>query len=98
MAEPTSWLLVEAGWEVADGSGELIGEVIAVIGDQDADIFDGLRIEAEGGEERYVPAESVAEIAEGRVALAVDLAELSESPAEDEPGGVEISRDRDAEP
>ena len=91
MAEPTSWLIVEAGWEVADRSGATIGEVTAVIGDQEADIFDGLRLETGGGEELYAPAERVAEIVEGKVTLDAELSELSESPAPEEPGGEELS-------
>jgi hypothetical protein len=97
MADPTSWLAVEPGWEVTDRSGEVIGEVTEVIGDQDADIFDGLRFETEAGEERYAPAERVGEITDGRVSLDANLPELAESPADEEPGGVEVTRDREAE-
>ena len=97
MAEPTSWLMVEPGWGVAERSGEVVGEVTEVVGDQDADIFDGLRFETESGEERYAPAELVGEIEDGRVNLDAELSELPESPSEEEPGGVEVTRDRDAE-
>ena len=90
MAEPTSWYAIEAGWEVVDPAGGALGSVSAVVGDQDADIFDGLRYEAEG-EERYVPGDRVGEIVEGRVTV---------TPGADDavaPGGAEISRDREAE-
>ena len=97
MAEPTSWFTIQEGWEVADRAGVVIGEVLAVVGDEDADIFDGLRFETEGGDERFAPGERVAEIVEGRVTLDAELAELGESPSEEEPGGAEITRDRDAE-
>ena len=97
MAEPTSWFTIQEGWEVADRAGVVIGEVLAVVGDENADIFDGLRFETEGGDERFAPGERVAEIVEGRVTLDAEMAELGESPSEEEPGGAEITRDRDAE-
>ena len=93
MADPTSWYAIEAGWQVVDADGSPLGSVIAVVGDQDADIFDGLRLETPGGEELFARGEQVAEIVEGQVALDADENELDASP----PGGAEISRDRDAE-
>jgi hypothetical protein len=96
MAERTSWFAVEPGWDVADRTGTAIGEVVEVVGDQDADIFDGLRIETGDGEQRFAPADRVGDIVEGRVNLDAELSELGE-PADEAPGGVELSRDRDAE-
>jgi hypothetical protein len=93
MDEPTSWYAIAPGWQVVDRSGAALGDVIAVVGDEDADIFDGLRLETPGGEELFARGEQVAEIVEGRVALDADENELDASP----PGGAEISRDRDAE-
>ena len=95
MATPTSWYTIEQGWEVRDRSGAAVGEVTAVVGDEDADIFDGLRFES-GGKERFVEGARVGEIVEGRVSIEADLAEL-EAPGAPEPGG-EPSRDRDLEP
>ena len=97
MPEPTSWLTIEPGWDVQDRSGATIGEVTAVVGDLDKDIFDGLRLETGDGDERYVPGERVGEIVDGSVTLDAELSELAESPADDEPGGAELRRDRDAE-
>lgn len=88
MAEPVSWFLIESGWTVVDRSGIEIGEVTAVIGDEDMDIFDGLHVRA-GGEERYVPAVRVGPIEDGRVTIQATLEELEPTPAGDEPGGVE---------
>jgi hypothetical protein len=70
VTDPVSWLLVEPGWEVVDADGESVGKVHEVVGDPDRDIFDGLQV-ASGllGESRYVPAEEVGEITEGRVQL-----------------------------
>ena len=94
MTEPTSWLAIEPGWELSERSGAVIGEITEVVGDPDADIFDGLRFEQAGGGELYVPADRVGPIVEGRVQLAVEASEL---PAESGPGGAELSRDRESE-
>jgi hypothetical protein len=90
MADPTSWFTIESGWDVLDRSGAPIGEVTAVVGDEDADIFDGLRFETTDGEERFVIAERVAEIVEGQVSLDTDLAEL-EAAAGGEPTDEDVA-------
>jgi hypothetical protein len=64
MADPVSWLLIERGWEVVDANGKRVGKVDEVLGDTEADIWDGLTVSGE-----YVPAEDVAEIVEGRITL-----------------------------
>jgi Uncharacterized protein conserved in bacteria (DUF2171) len=96
MAEPVSWFLIEEGWPVVDASGAQVAEVSAVIGDEDMDIFDGLHVTT-GGTERYVPADAVGPIEDGRVTIQAQLDALEEAPASGEPGGVEVTRDRDAE-
>ena len=70
MSDPVSWFVIEAGWEVVGADGESIGKVHEVVGEPEADIFDGLQV-ASGvlGETRYVPAEEIGEITEGRVQL-----------------------------
>ena len=90
MADPVSWLLIEPGWRVEDSTGEEVGRVLEVVGDSNLDIFDGLAIAPSMlAKPRYVPAEQVGEIVEGRVALklahrAVDaLAEYDEPPVEE---------------
>ena len=72
MTEPVSWLVVEPGWTVEAGDGKEVGTVREVLGDTEADIFDGLAV-SHGvlKRARYVPAESVGEITEGRVGLTV---------------------------
>ena len=65
MADPVSWLLIERGWEVVDASGERVGRVKSVDGNENADIFSGLELDS-----GYVPAERVTEIVEGRITLA----------------------------
>ena len=70
MSDPVSWLLIEAGWEVVGADGESVGKVHEVVGDQERDIFDGLQVSSGlVGAPRYVPAEEVGEITEGRVQL-----------------------------
>ena len=64
MADPVSWLVIERGWEVVDPSGNRIGKVDEVLGEREADIWDGLTVSGE-----YVPAEDVAQIIEGRITL-----------------------------
>jgi hypothetical protein len=88
MAELVSWFLIEPGWSVLDRSGAEIGAVTVVVGDEDMDIFDGLRIATEG-EERYVPGDRVGPIEEGTVTVQATLDDLEPTPAGDEPGGVE---------
>ena len=70
MADPVSWLLIEAGWKVLAADGTEVGKVDEVTGDSNADIFDGLAIATSAlGKPRYVPSEQVAEINEGTVRL-----------------------------
>jgi hypothetical protein len=77
MADPVSWFVIERGWEVVDRDGEKVGRIEETVGDSNADIFDGLSIETSLlGRPRYVPAEQVAEITDGRVRLALSRAEV----------------------
>ena len=85
---PMSYLTLEPGARVVASDGTEVGTVAHVLADPDADIFDGLVIDARGRGHRFVDAPQVAEIAEGGVTLALDagaakrLPEPSESPAE----------------
>jgi hypothetical protein len=75
MADPVSWLLIEPGWRVDTVDGKEVGRVLEVTGDSDADIFDGFAIAfSMFAKPRYLPAEQVAEIVEGRVLLRLDRA------------------------
>ena len=66
--DPVSWLLIERGWKVVGPDGEEAGRVDEVIGDKNADIFNGLSV-SEGlfKGRRYVPAERVTGIYEGLI-------------------------------
>ena len=70
VADPVSWLLIDAGWTVLAADGSEVGKVDEVTGDENADIFDGLAVATSAlGKPRYVPSEQVAEIVEGTVRL-----------------------------
>ena len=90
---PLSWYLIEEGWEVVDPSGRLAGEVHEVVGDEDADIFDGLRVMTPAGVAAFVAADRVGEIEEGRVSVGIDAGALLDEDA-DPPAGSEVRRDR----
>jgi len=71
--DPVSWFLIEPGWRVEAADGTEIGRVLEVTGDSSADIFDGLAVATSMfSKPRYVPAEKVAEIVDGRVRLRLD--------------------------
>jgi hypothetical protein len=70
MGDPVSWLMIRPGWKVYASDGAEVGAVDEVVGDDNADIFDGLAIATSTlGKPKYVPAESVGPITEGRVEL-----------------------------
>jgi hypothetical protein len=71
--DPVSWFLIEPGWQVEASDGSDVGRVLEVTGDSSADIFDGLAVASSMfGKPRYVPAEEVAGIVDGRVRLRLD--------------------------
>jgi hypothetical protein len=73
VSDPVSWLLIEKGWSVVGADGSDLGSVREVVGDTGADIFNGLSVTPgllRGA--RYVPAERVGTIVEGRVELDLD--------------------------
>jgi hypothetical protein len=85
--DPVSWFVIEPGWKVVDVEGEEVGAVDEVVGDSGSDIFNGLAISTSVlGKPRYVAAEQVAAIKEGKVQLALSkdqvarLGEFEEPP------------------
>jgi hypothetical protein len=70
-------MMIEQGWSVVDADGEDVGRIDEVLGDPEADIFNGLQV-LTGilGTPQYVPAERVGEIVEGRVQLELKKDEL----------------------
>jgi len=87
---PVSWLLIEHGWKVLGSDGTEIGRVDEVIGDSGKDIFDGLSVSSGVfGRSRYVAAERVRSIYEGRVEVDVSADEAERLEIYDEPAASE---------
>lgn len=86
MSDPASWLTVERGWNVEGAGGEKLGKVEETVGDSGRDIFNGLTVAAGPlSRARYVPAEVVAEIREGRVRLSIGADEFERLEHYEEP-------------
>jgi hypothetical protein len=69
---PVSWKLVEGGWDVLARDGVKVGEVAAVVGDADADLFHGLAVRLLGAPEvRLVDPDQIAGLVEGTVTLSL---------------------------
>jgi hypothetical protein len=73
MGDQVSWAVIEPGWVVVGAGGEELGKVHEVLGDTGVDIFNGLAV-SPGllRHSRYVPAEVVRRIEEGRVEIDLD--------------------------
>jgi hypothetical protein len=87
MADPVAWMVVERGWAVAASDGSEVGKVDQVLGDPEADIFDGLAVGAGSILDRplYVPSEKVGAIEEGTVHLTIDADEYGRLTPYEEP-------------
>jgi hypothetical protein len=69
--------MIRPGWKVYASDGTEVGQVDEVSGDDNADIFDGLAIATSAlGKPKYVPAERVTTITEGRVNLSLTSEEI----------------------
>jgi uncharacterized protein YrrD len=79
---PMSYLTLEPGTPVIASDGTTVGTVRHVLADPDADIFDGLVIDASvgAGGHRFVDAPHVDHIADGGVVLALDTAAAERLP------------------
>jgi hypothetical protein len=78
--------MIERGWRVETADGQEVGKVEETVGDSARDIFNGLTV-ATGmlSRPRYVPAEWVAQILEGRVLLSIGADEFHRLEEYDEP-------------
>ena len=87
MADPVAWTIVERGWAVTASDGNEVGKVDQVLGEPEADIFDGLAVGAGAilDRPRYVPSEKVGAIEEGTVHLTIDADEYGRLDAYKEP-------------
>jgi hypothetical protein len=99
--EPTtvSWKAIEPGWKVTSAEGDEIGEVYLTVGDENADVFDGLAITHHGGpavlheyadRPRYVSADQVASIQQGVVRLTITGEDARHLPEHKAPESAEI--------
>jgi hypothetical protein len=74
--DPIAWLALEPGHKVVTADDQELGKVDQVLGDEVADIFDGLAVAAGLlGKPKYVPAEVVSSIDTDAVRLAITKAE-----------------------
>jgi hypothetical protein len=94
-----AWKAIEPHWEVWSADGVKIGEVFQTVGDENADIFDGLAIAHHGGPSvvhnwldrpRYVSQDKVASIQEGHVRLTINASEAADLPEHNVPETAEI--------
>lgn len=77
MTYPVSWFVIARGWPVHAREGHQIGRVEEVVGETEEDIFNGLVVATGFFTTRYVPAERVRTILEGRVDLDLSAAEIN---------------------
>lgn len=85
MSDPVSWFLIDSGWKVVGSDGADLGKVAEVVGDPGSDIFNGLSVSPgllHGN--RYVAAEWVGTITEGRVEVELDAAAFERLGAHEE--------------
>lgn len=77
MSDPVSWFLIEKGWDVVGRDGAELGTVHEVVGDTGKDIFNGLAVSPGFlRSARYIPAERVGTIVEGRIEVDLDQHEF----------------------
>ena len=97
-----SWKAIEPHWKVWSADDVEIGEVFLPVGDENADIFDGLAITHHGGPSvvhnwldrpRYVSQDKVAAIQEGHVRLTIRADEARALPEHNVPETAEILPD-----
>jgi hypothetical protein len=101
LGAPMSYLTLERGTPVFSADGQRLGLVEHVLADADADVFDGLVIDARAGAGgwRFADAREVAAIHERGVQLGLDaraaerLPEPSENPGTMAAGPDETARD-----
>lgn len=87
--------MIKPGWKVYASGGTEVGAVDEIAGDDGADIFDGLAIATSAlGQPKYIPAEKVTTITEGRVDLSLTREEVEGAEAFLEPAtSAEIEPD-----
>jgi hypothetical protein len=90
-----SWKAIERGAVVVSSDGREAARVVEVAGDPDADIFDGLVVQAGTLQaKRYLPSERVSAIWPRRVEVDADAEQLSALPPYEEPVVQRLTRPR----
>jgi hypothetical protein len=100
LGAPSSYLALEPGVDVFSRDGERLGEVQHVLADVDADVFDGIVIDASAlpGGLRFADASQVAEIHERGVVLSLAASDAERLPEPtDNPGSLEVHRAEDVD-
>jgi len=87
-----SYKVLARGTPVWSSDGVEIGQVREVLENEREHIFDGIVLEAAGGQ-RFVDAPEIARIAERRVTLAIDAQAAEHLPERDAKGGPEFAAD-----
>jgi sporulation protein YlmC with PRC-barrel domain len=83
---PVAWTALDAGATVVDADGSEVGHVKEVVGDEEADIFDGVVVtHSRRGTALYIPSERVAGIWPDRVETDLSSQEAASLPAYAEP-------------
>lgn len=93
LGQPSSYLAVDRGAAVYSGDGQRLGKVVRVLGDGDADVFDGIIFDTTAGPggHRFVDGPEVGEIYERGVVLKIDAAEAAKLPAPSaNPGSMSV--------
>lgn len=76
-----SWLMIRRRWRICSRDGQMVGRVSRVIGERDADIFNGIAFRTRLIDRaRYVPSEQVARIQDGSITIAVEAGGIAELP------------------
>jgi hypothetical protein len=94
LGAPSSYLALERGVHVFSRDGDKLGEVQYVLGDPEADVFDGIVVDTSGrpGGLRFADAPQVAEIYERGVILSLSSADAQQLPEPSEnPGAIEVT-------
>jgi hypothetical protein len=100
LGAPSSYLALERGVQVFSRDGDKLGEVQFVLGDPDADVFDGIVVDTSGlpGGLRFADAAEVAEIYERGVILGLSSADAEQLPEPSEnPGAIEVTGAEDVD-
>jgi hypothetical protein len=80
LGAPASYLILEEGTRVVSSDRAALGRVGHVLADRNVDVFDGIVLDTDSGERRFVDANQIDEIYERGVVLSVDAAAAERLP------------------